>query len=448
MHRITKGLDLPITGVPEQSISEGPKARQVALIGPDYVGMKPTMLVQPGDTVKLGQPVFEDKKTPGVIYTSPAGGTVAELNRGAKRAFQSLVIEVSENEEAVSFDALASGDLGAATRETVSDLLVASGLWSSLRTRPFSKVPSPGSVPHSIFVQAIDTNPLAVDPVLVIRERERDFQFGLQAITKLTDGNVFLCRGPASPLPGEDTSGVQVAEFEGPHPAGLPGTHIHLLDPVGPNKTVWTINYQDVIAIGCLVSTGQLNTERVISLAGPAVNSPSVIRSRVGASISELIDGQLAEGDNRVISGSVLSGRAAEGPFSYLGRFHLQVSVVSEGNQREFLGWMSPGNNKFSVRRIFTSALSSARRFAFTTSTEGSKRAMVPIGMYEQVMPMDVIPTFLLRSLIVGDTEQAQALGCLELDEEDLALCTFVCPGKYEYGPILRDNLTRIELEG
>jgi Na+-transporting NADH:ubiquinone oxidoreductase subunit A len=448
MHRITKGLDIPITGEPEQKISEASAVSRVALTGPDYVGMKPTMLVQPGDVVSIGQPLFEDKKTAGVVYTSPAGGKVLEVNRGAKRAFQSLVIEVADNEESVEFEPLARDDFSSATREAVTSLLTESGLWTSLRTRPYSRVPQIGSVPSSIFVQAIDTNPLAPDPAVAIREREQDFQFGLLALTRLTDGAVHLCRRPASPLPGEDAASVSVAEFEGPHPAGLPGTHIHFLDPVGLNKTVWTINYQDVIAIGHLMVTGRLNPERVISIAGPSVKQPRLVRTRIGASIDDLVTNELKEGNHRIISGSVLSGRAAKDTIAYLGRYHLQVSAIEEGNQREFLGWLSPGSQKFSVRRIFTSALDRTRRFPFTTSAEGSKRAMVPIGMYEQVMPLDIIPTFLLRSLIVGDTEQAQALGCLELDEEDLALCTFVCPGKYEYGPILRTSLTQIELDG
>lgn len=447
MHRITKGLNVPITGEPDQTITEGPSVTKVALLGPDYVGMKPTMLVAPGDVVKLGQPLFTDKKTEGVTYTAPAAGTVTEVNRGERRSFQSVVIEVA-GDDAVEFDALAKDDIDTVSREAVTGLLASSGLWPSLRTRPFSKVPVVGSVPHSIFVQAMDTNPLAADVTPIIREREQDYRFGLLALTKLTEGKVYVCRKPAEPLPAEEHPQVEAAEFEGPHPAGLPGTHIHMLDPVGPEKRVWTVNYQDVMAIGHLVATGKLCTQRVVSIAGPAMKNPKIVRTRIGASIDELLVDQVGSDNARIISGSVLSGRKSEGALAYLGRYHLQVSALEEGNEREFLGWVSPGTDKFSVRRVFTSALDQAKRFAFSTSTGGSKRAMVPIGMYEQVMPLDIIPTFLLRSLIVGDTEQAQALGCLELDEEDLSLCTFVCPGKYEFGPILREQLTQIELEG
>ncbi|MCA9035946.1 MAG: Na(+)-translocating NADH-quinone reductase subunit A [Planctomycetaceae bacterium] len=446
MHRITKGLDLPISGVPEPSIVQGPLVTQVGVVGADYVGMKPSMLVQAGDRVKLGQPLFADKKTEGVVFTAPAAGRVIEVNRGDRRAFQSVNIEI-DGDDAVEFPKLGE-KLDTASREEVTSLLVESGMWTSLRTRPFSKTPVPGSTPRSIFVQAIDTNPLAPNPMPFIRENERAFEVGVIALSKLTDGAVFVCRPTAIALPGDSVQGVQRAEFEGPHPAGLPGTHIHLLDPVGPGKVVWHINYQDVIAIGQLMLTGRLFVDRIISLAGPGVQAPRTVRTRLGASVTQLVDGGLKDGRQRVISGNPLSGRAVVAPMDYLGRFHLQVSAVPEGDQREFLGWMSPGAGKFSVRRVFTSALDRAKRFAFTTSTEGSKRAMVPIGMYEQVMPLDIIPTFLLRALITGDTDQAQLLGALELDEEDLSLCTFVCPGKYEYGPVLRSRLQQIETEG
>jgi Na+-transporting NADH:ubiquinone oxidoreductase subunit A len=237
--------------------------------------------------------------------------------------------------------------------------------------------------------------------------------------------------------------------FAGPHPAGLPGTHIHFLDPVSENKTVWFVGYQDVIAFGTLFRTGRINVDRVISLAGPVVEKPRLVRTRVGACTDDLVAGELREGDHRVISGSVLSGRTAAEPHNFLGRYHLQISAIEEGHRRELFGWSMPGLNKFSVTRSFASFwLPNKRRFDLTTSTGGSKRAMVPIGLYEKVVPLDILPTYLLRALIMDDVEQAQALGCLELDEDDLALCTFVCPGKYDYGPILRRNLTTIEIEG
>ncbi len=444
---IKRGLDLPILGSPEQRIEMAGQVTRVALLGDDYVGMKPTMLVAPGDRVKLGQPVFEDKKTPGVIYTAPASGTVAAVNRGAKRKFESLVIDV-DGDDAVEFSDAKEADPASLGREGVTEQLVAAGLWPTLRTRPFGKIPVPGTVPSSIFVQAIDTSPLAADPAVAIADRKDQFNLGLVAIAQLCD-KVFLCKAEHSEISGGGVDGVQVESFSGPHPAGLVGTHIHFLDPVGPGKTVWYIGYQDVCAIGSLFQTGKLDTRRVISLAGPVIGQPRLLETRSGADVLQLIDGEVNEGVKiRPISGSVLFGRHAVEPLNYLGRFHTQISVVEEGDEREFLGWQKPGFDKYSTTRVFASAGLPNRKFAFTTTTHGSERAMVPLGTYEKVMPLDILPTQLLRALIYRDTDEAQQLGVLELEEEDLALCTFVCPGKYEYGSLLRQSLTTIEREG
>ena len=448
MTTIKQGLNLPISGAPEQHIDIANPVRRVALLGDDYVGMKPTMLVAPGERVKLGQPIFEDKKTEGVTYTSPASGTVAEVSRGQKRKFESIVIEV-DGDDRYEFDGARGADPDALGREGVTQQLVASGLWTSLRTRPYGKVPTPGSVPSSIFVQAIDTNPLAADPAIAMADRKDQFSLGLRCLAHLTDGKVFVCKGEGSEIPGVGIDRVHVETFDGPHPAGLVGTHIHFLDPVGPHKTVWYINYQDVCAIGSLLTTGTLDTRRIISLAGPLVKQPRLLQTCIGADVMELVTGELIEDIKpRVVSGSVLCGRTAEGPRQFLGRYHMQVSVLEEGDEREFLGWQKPGFDKFSTSRVFASAGMPDKKFDMTTTTHGSERAMVPLGTYEKVMPLDVLPTQLLRALIYRDTDEAQQLGALELEEEDLALCTFVCPGKYEYGSLLRDNLSTIEREG
>ena len=444
---IKKGLDLPIAGEPEQTIEEALEVKSVAVVGPDYVGLKPTMAVQEGETVKLGQLLFDDKKTPGVRYTSPASGRVTAINRGEKRMLQSVIISLDGDEEE-TFASYSEAEMASLSNAQVKENLLASGLWTALRTRPFGKLPEPESTPHAIFVNAMDTEPLAVRPHLVIRGRERDFINGLRAVSKLTDGKVYLCHGPGETLPGADLDIVTAAQFSGPHPAGLVGTHIHFLDSVGSKKTVWYLNYQDLMAVGSLFLTGRLSVERIISLAGPGVNRPRLLRTRLGACTDDLVAGELIDGEIRVISGSVLSGRKASGPFSFLGRYHMQVSALAEGRERVFLEWQLPGFNKFSIIPAFISNYLPRKKFSLTTSQEGQKRAMVPIGMYEKIMPLDINPTFLLRALLMGDTDQAQALGCLELDEEDLALCTFVCPGKNEYGLFLRRNLTQIEIEG
>ncbi|RBP85861.1 Na+-transporting NADH:ubiquinone oxidoreductase subunit A [Marinomonas rhizomae] len=445
MYKITKGLDLPISGAPNQVIEAAAVVKTVAVIGPDFHGMKPTMLVKEGDKVKKGQVVFTDKKTEGVNYTAPASGTVIEINRGERRVFQSLVIRV-EGEESETFASYSGSELKSLERNKVVDNLVGSGLWTSFRTRPFSKVPEIASVPNSIFVTAIDTNPLAASPEVVLADQAEAFADGLTVLTRLTEGKVFLCKAAGAKIP--TTSDVTVEEFSGVHPAGLAGTHIHFLDSVSDKKTVWSINYQDVVAIGKLFVTGELNVDRVISLAGPQVKKPRLVRTQIGASLEGLLAGELGEGDNRVISGSVLSGRNAFGPFAYLGRYHTQVSVLLEGRERQMMHYLRAGVEKHSIMNVFLSKLTGKKSFDMTTTTNGSDRTMLPLGNFERVMPLDILATQLLRALVVNDTEQAQKLGVLELDEEDLALCTYSCSGKFEYGPILRDCLTLIEKEG
>ena len=446
MITIKKGLDLPISGEPEQVIQNGPAISEVAVLGEEYVGMRPSMAVKVGDNVKKGQVLFSDKRNEGVLFTAPASGVVKEINRGAKRVLQSVVISVQGN-ESIQFAKHESKQLITLERSKIVDNLVESGAWTAFRTRPFSKVPAIDAKPASIFVTAMDTNPLAADATVIINENQQAFTDGLALLAQLTVGKVYVCKGQAA-LPSSGVANVEEKVFTGVHPAGLAGTHIHFVDPVSATKQVWSINYQDVIAFGQLFTSGEVYSSKVISIAGPAISTPRLVRTTTGASIKELTAGELIDGQVRVISGSVLCGVTATGPHAYLGRYHNQVSALVEGYEKELFGWGAPGLNKHSVARVFLSALNPAKKFSFTTTTGGSKRAMVPIGQYERVMPLDILPTVLLRDLIVGDTDGAQSLGCLELDEEDLALCTYACPGKYEYGSILRECLSKIEKEG
>jgi Na+-transporting NADH:ubiquinone oxidoreductase subunit A len=444
MIKIKHGLDLPIQGAPQQAIQDGNAVTRVAVLGEEYVGMRPTMHVQVGDVVKKGQVLFEDKKNPGVKFTAPAAGTVTEVNRGEKRVLQSVVIEISGDEQEV-FPAFA--DVANADAQELRTALVNSGLWTALRTRPFSKVAAVDGNPHSIFVNAMDTNPLAADPAVIIAARKDDFERGLQVLNKLTSGKVFVSKAPGASV-SVGQAKVDVNEFAGPHPAGLVGTHIHFLDPVGAKKVVWHIGYQDVIAFGAFVATGKIDSSRVVALAGPMAKNPRLVKTLLGASLEQLTAGEIQDGDVRVISGSVLHGQKSAGVHAYLGRYHTAVAALAEGYEKKLFGWLAPGSDMHSVTRAYLGHLSPKRLFNMTTSTNGSDRSMVPIGNYERVMPLDILPTLLLRDLIAGDTDSAQAMGCLELDEEDLALCTYVCPGKYNYGPILRSVLTTIEKEG
>ena len=458
VHRIRRGLDLPITGAPEPRIDAASMPTRVAVLGDDYHGLRARPHVEVGQEVRRGELLFEDRKNPGVRFTSPAAGRIEAIHRGARRMLQSVVVSLSSGERAgrpaeeelVSFESWRRGkdprDLDAAE---IRALLLESGLWTAFRTRPFSRVPAPDATPTTLFVNAMDTRPLAGSPELALEERPADFARGLRALARLGASATHVCVAGDSSVAGDLDAPVTVERFLGPHPAGLSGTHIHLVAPVGRNRTAWTIGYQDVLAIGRLFEDGVLPVERVVSLGGPGVLKPRIVRTRLGVSLAELTRNELAEGELRVVSGSVLDGKKAMGDvFGFLGRYDVQVSVLAEGRERPFLGWLAPGGNSFSTIPVFLSRLMGKKDFAMNTSTNGSPRAMVPIGMYERVMPLDILPTYLLRSLVVGDVEQAEKLGALELDEEDLALCTFVCPGKTEYGPILRQNLDRIETEG
>ncbi|MEM7233424.1 MAG: NADH:ubiquinone reductase (Na(+)-transporting) subunit A, partial [Planctomycetota bacterium] len=319
--QVSRGLDLPIDGVPSGEVRDGAAVRRVAILGDDFVGMKPTMAVREGDDVVLGQEIFSDKKTPGVIYTSPATGKIAAIHRGARRALQSVVIEVSGagNEGQITFDDCKSKGVDDFSSDDVRQHLVTSGLWVALRVRPYSRVPAPAETARSIFVTAIDTRPLAVDPQVAWKEHRSDFELGLRVLSKLTEGKIFLCKAPNSEISAAGVSRVEEVEFGGPHPAGLPGTHIHFLDPVGPNKSVWHVGYQDVIAFGKLYSTGSLWVDRIVSVAGPAAKEPQIVRTRLGASTEDLTTGGLKDGEVRVVSGSVLSGHPAAGPLAFLG---------------------------------------------------------------------------------------------------------------------------------
>ena len=454
-HVITKGLDLPIAGEPNQDTIRTVASQHVAVVGHDYPLMKPRMSVSVGDTVKRGTLLFEDRKSEGVRFTAPGAGEVVAVNRGEKRVFQSLVIKLSQGEldgtpESETFESYKNGSIEGLSRDDVVALLAESGMWTSLRMRPQSRIPSTNESCEALFVTATDSNPLAASVPVTLKGREDAFKAGLKAVQKLTEGTTFVCVGEEWELDLSDVSGIQVETFAGKHPAGLVGTHIHTLFPVSRKRTAWHLNAQDVASIGHLFLTGELDLKRVISVAGPVVAQPGLVETRVGAEIAPITEGQLPEETEiRIISGSVFYGhKANEEAFGFLNRYDNQITVLKEDRERKFFGWVTPGWDRFSTVRAIFSAWLWDRKFPFTTTTHGSHRAMVPIGMFERVMPLDIMPTFLLRSILVGDLERAEELGALELHEEDLALCSFVSPGKEDYGKALRNVLTEIWQEG
>jgi len=436
--RIRRGLDLPLGGAPEQRIEDAPTIGSVAVVAEDHIEVGASLLVHEGERVRAGQALLQHRRAPEVRLTAPGAGIVSAIHRGLRRALRSVVIKLDGNDEErwapVDRDELPHLDAAAAR-----DALLRTGLWTTLRTRPFGRMPLPGTPPAGLFVTAIDTNPLAPDPSVVIGAHRTEFMDGLTILTRLVDVPVFLCRAPDADVPEGDSERVTVAEFAGPHPAGLVGTHVHLLAPAGRRRTVWYVGYQDVIAIGATVTTGRPFTERIVALAGPMVRQPRLLRTRRGASVADLVHGELHDGPCRVVSGSVLSGRTAAPPVDHLGPFHDQISVLADEQPAVFVGALAP-HRAWSMHR----ALWPGPRRAVTTSLHGRPAPMMPVDTFERVMPLDVLPSPLLRALLAGDVDTAEMLGCLELEEEDLALCTVVCPAKHEYGALLRAALTRL----
>ena len=442
---VRRGLDLPIAGVPIQRIDEAGPVTRVALMGADYHGLKPRLLVTEGEWVREGQTLWIDKTHPGIRFAAPAGGFVSAVLRGEKRRLIAVVIDVTDDRP-LEFPIYDDRRLEFLDEEEVRIVLQTSGMWTALRMRPFGRIPAPDSTADALFVTAVDTHPLSARPSVVLRERAWDFHCGLRVLGRLAVPRKFVCISPDEDIPGTDVPGWESVAFAGPHPAGLPGTHIHFLSPVSRQKTAWYVGYQDVAAIGRLFTTGMPDHSRVAALGGPAVARPRLLRTRLGADLSQLLQQELREAKPRIISGSVFGGRLLDPAAPFLGRYHTQISVLPGTVKREFFGWLAPGFGKFSVSPVTVGAvLGKDRLFAMDAGRHGGRRAVFPIGNYEKVMPLDILPTFLLRALENGDLEESEALGCLELEEEDLALCSFVCPGKQDYGTMLRGVLTAIE---
>jgi len=405
--------------------------------------MKTRVLVEEGQAVKVGTPLYFDRRDEQVLFTSPGAGEVAAVVRGARRKVLSVQVQASGSDEQVALDV---PDLASGEDAKVRAALLASGLWPALRRRPFDRVARSDEAPEAIFVTAADTHPHAPSPLEVLVGRADDFKLGLHVLRTLTAGAVHVCT-----LEGEDWSsflseGVSHQTFSGKHPAGNAGVHIHSLHPVGQNRFVWHIGYQDVADIGHLFRTKSLPTTRVVGISGPGSAEAVLVRTRRGAALSELATSSSAT-QPRLIVGSVLGGRAAIAEEGFLGRYANQVTILEEATERKFLAWAFPFAGRHSVSNAILDKLFN-RDLRFDADLNGSDRAIVPTGSYERVMPMDIMATQLIKALASGDLEGAEKLGVLELAEEDVALCEYVCPSKTNVTGLLRDMLTRIEAEG
>ncbi len=445
--KITKGLNLSLEGeINPQVLPEAKNlTSRIAILGKDFHGIKPTMFVSEGQQVAQGEKLFEDKKNPGYFHLSPVNGTISEINRGDRRAFLSMVIEKSNDD--TSFEVDTTFDK---TNDQILNFLNNFGLLSLFKTRPFSKVPLVGSLPNKIFISLIDSNPLSFDPMLVIEDDLEAFNKGMEVISYLPKEGIHVGITEDNNIDLYKSDNIYYHTFSGPHPIGLVGTQIHKISPATLVNQIWTIGYQELIKIGKTILTGCQSNEKYISLSGPQVFNPEILLTNFGACVEELTAGKLAEEDNRLISGSVLCGHACEGSLAYLSTFSNQLTVIREANEddREFLNWLRPEIKKHSSLRMFFASVVKNYKYNLTSALNGGFRAIVPVGIYEDIFPMNLMITQLLKAIVTEDTELAQSLGVLELDEEDLALCTYSCPSKYDYGLILRNILEKIEKDG
>lgn len=440
-YTIKKGLNLPIAGSTSTTdCVQGAAAQQVALLPQEAWGIKVQMLVAVGDQVKVGSPLFCDRRDPDVIFTSPAAGTVAAVNRGARRAAQSVVIDVA------NFDEHAEMPSSDGSRASLVATLAASGLWPNLRQRPFDKVALSSATPQAIFVTATDTNPLAVDPLHLVAGRETDVQAGLKAMLTLSGGKVYFNTDGANDWSAFLVEGVEQHAFKGPHPAGNAGVHINALHPVNLARNVWHVDVQNLADMGAYLNSGKVPTARKVAVVGPAASKSEIVETQRGASMD--VFSSYANSAVRFVSGSLLAGATANPgeEKGFLGRFAQQVSIVDDAPEREFINWMKPIGSRWSMSGTY---LAKFVKKSFTTDTDlnGGERAIVPIGSYEKVMPFDIMPTQLIKALASNDVTMAEKLGVLEIVEEDIALCQYVCPSKVDITDMLRTMLTLIEKE-
>lgn len=437
--KIKKGLDIRLKGKAEKIVVKSENTDLYAVKPVDFLYIRPKLTVKVGDPVKAGTVLFYNKYLPDVKFTSPVSGTVKAVNRGERRAILEVVIEAGESME---YETFLKADPSTLSREQVIENLLKSGLWPLIRQRPYGIIANPGTTPKSIFISAFDTSPLAPDYDFIVQGNNEAFQAGINALSKLTDGKIHLNVNADYPPSDVFTNAknVQMNRFTGPHPAGNVGVQIHHLDPVHKNSLVWTVNPQDVITIGRLFLKGQYDASRIVALAGSEVLNPKYYKTMIGASIKDLIANNTREGNLRYISGGPLTGRKI--PFDgYIGYYDSLVTVLPEGDKYEFLGWAVPGFGKFSASRSFFSWINTDKEYVIDTNYHGGERAYVMTGQYEKVLPMDILPVQLIKSIMVEDIDRMENLGIYEVVEEDLALCEFVCTSKMEVQSIIRQGI-------
>lgn len=436
---LKRGLDIRLKGEAEKVLGTSILAEKVAIKPTDFPGMMPKILVKVDQLVKAGEPVFFDKYNPEIFFTTPVSGQVIAINRGERRKVLEIIIKNDGKNESVVFT---SADPQKLSREEVKNQLINSGLWPFLKQRPYGVLAKPSQTPKHIFISCFDSAPLAPDYEFILQGQTKTLQTGINALAKLTDGKVYLgirpeqANGVFSSL-----SNVEINQFSGPHPAGNVGVQIHHISPINKGEIVWTINPQAVVFIGRLFETGRLDLSKTIALTGSEVNAPKYYKCVHGASLESLLKGATRQVvKERIISGNVLVGSQVVAD-DFLGFFDNQVTVIPEGDYYEFLGWAKPRLNKFSVSRSYFSWLTPRKKYSLDSNLNGEERAFVMTGEYEKVLPMDILPVQLIKSIIADNIDKIENLGIYEVIEEDLALCEYVCTSKIEVQRILREGI-------
>ena len=438
---LRKGLDINLAGVAEKQLTELPLAAEYGLSPLDFEGVTPKLLVKVGDEVKAGSPLFFSKGNERVLFTSPVSGVVAAINRGEKRKVLSVTVTPSKEQSYVEFTKL---DLKKATREEIVEQLLTAGLWPMFVQRPYGIIANPSDQPKAIFVSAFDSAPLAPDFNYVLEHEGENLQAGIELLQRLTDGKVHLSMRAKSEGQMASLKGAELHTFAGKHPVGNVGVQIHHIDPINKGEVVWTVNIQDLAIIGRFVRESKVDMHKTIALTGSEVEAPQYYRIIAGARIDSVVEGKIKaqkEGDSvRLIAGNVLTG-AKRSAADFVAFYANQLTVIPEGDKYEMFGWMLPRFQKFSVSRAYFSWLFPKKQYKLDTNLNGGERPFVVTGLYEQYLPMDIYPMYLLKACMAGDIEKMENLGIYEVTEEDFALCEFVDPSKIEIQQVIRDGI-------
>ncbi|VAX35276.1 Na(+)-translocating NADH-quinone reductase subunit A [hydrothermal vent metagenome] len=447
LFQIKKGKDIKLKGAAEKKIVDISLPKQAAIQPSDFRGMKPRLAVKVDSVVKVGSTILTDKVVEGLKVVSPISGKVVAINRGAKRALLSIVIETDAKQEAESFQKLTRNEIKNISKKSAEKFLMDGGLWPVIRQRPFSKIANPSDKPKSIFIHAMNSEPLASDVDFILEGKEDEFQVGIDIIKSLTDGTVYICTDHGAKSKAlTQVNNAEIHQFAGVHPAGNVSTHIHRVDPINKGEHIWYIEAQDVLRIAALFLSGEYSAERVVAVTGEGVKNRIYAKTIVGVPVSVLLQGSNLEG-MRCISGSILAGSVI-GKDGFVRFYDSQITVIPEGGERKLLGWMDPGVNKYTFSHAFLSAFLPEKEVSLDADENGSHRAIVMNHVYDQYVAIDIMVYFLLKAVISENIEEAEALGILECDEEDFALCTVACPSKIDVGKIIREGLELIEKEG